>query len=191
MYRLWARRQTSGGNYRLRGAPTRHTMSLRSCCPKEACHTTADPEGCPTGKVHHYPLSPPAFASRCLGTLPYGAQTPRDTDFAELPSLGTAPVPGLGSIWPPSHGTHPTANRVRWHTREISRGACVPRVWHVPSLIWSFRQWVPVVKDPPGLGTVGSMRAAGPGRAMQRKYWARVTAHRIRRRPSSCVFVSK
>lgn len=123
------------------GRTNQHTMSLR-WCPKKACHTTADPEGCPIGSVHHCPLSPPAFAFRALGT---GHKTPRDTGFDELPSLGPAPVPGLGKYMPPSHGhiQGPTAS-ADTHVKYLV-GMCAPK-WHVPSLVWSFRQWVPGVK---------------------------------------------
>lgn len=114
------------GELPTQGRTNQHTMSLRSC-PKEACHTTADPEGCPTGRVHHCPLSPPAFAFIAWGHFSTGHKHPVTPASMScriwerrqcLVSVVYAPIP-----W-----THPTANRVRWHTREISRGRVCPRV---------------------------------------------------------------
>lgn len=128
MYRFWAWRQTSGGNYRLMGAPTRHTMSLRSC-PKEAMSYYGRSRGLSHRKRASLSIIASGFCLQCLGTLPYGAQTPRDTDFDELAVSGKRRQCLVSVVYGPHpiDGTHPTANRVRWRTREVSRGrVCAP-----------------------------------------------------------------
>lgn len=74
--------------------------------------------------IVHYRLRP--LPSSAWGPFPTGHKHPVTPASMSCRFWESPPVPGLGSIWPPSHGTHPTANRVRWSTREISRGACVP-----------------------------------------------------------------
>ncbi|KAG6354428.1 hypothetical protein INS49_004445 [Diaporthe citri] len=72
-------------------------MSLRSC-PKKACHTETDPEGCTGYHRGKRPVTP--------------APEMTESVVDELPSLETAPVPGLGNIPRPfqrpaaSAGTH-------------------------------------------------------------------------------------